>query len=388
MNTMKGHKRNIFPGGNTPYGFHSYYNYIMPQNKAEKIFCLKGGPGTGKSTIMKAIGEHFIDKGEDVDFLWCSSDPDSLDGVVIRDRNTAVVDGTAPHIVDPKNPGAVDMIKDLGAYWDESLLRESRESILRCNEEAGAYFRLAYGYLRCAGVYHGFLTEITESTVSETDRYDAEMQLELALDNITHIKRAESRARNDHAMGRTHRSGSEKRFFANAVTPAGIKSGLDTLTENIGRLIVIRTRTGYDTGCMIDSAAERMRRAGFDTEVYYCPMEPLTRPEHVISQSADVAVITENEYHSLPSGYTRNRKTRVIEISTNDSMKKISDDMIIDLRVRMLENINKAVKMLSEAKKYHDELEGYYIPAMDFSKAGAEGERITEEIEGDCDIRR
>ena len=79
---MKGHKRNIFPGGNTPYGFHSYYNYIMPQNKAEKIFCLKGGPGTGKSTIMKEIGEYFIDNGEDVDFLWCSSDPDSLDGVV------------------------------------------------------------------------------------------------------------------------------------------------------------------------------------------------------------------------------------------------------------------------------------------------------------------
>ena len=105
---MKGHKRNIFPGGNTPYGFHSYYNYIMPQNKAEKIFCLKGGPGTGKSTIMKEIGEYFIDNGEDVDFLWCSSDPDSLDGVVIKSRNVAVVDGTAPHIVDPENPGAVD----------------------------------------------------------------------------------------------------------------------------------------------------------------------------------------------------------------------------------------------------------------------------------------
>ena len=97
-------------------------------------------------------------------------------------------------------------------------------------------------------------------------------------------------------------------------------------------------------------------------------MEPLTHPEHVISQNADVAVITENEYHSLPSGCVHSRKTRVIEIMTDDSVKKISDDMMIDLRVRMLENINKAVKMLSDAKAHHDELEGYYIPAMDFSK--------------------
>lgn len=385
---MKGHKRNIFPGGNTPYGFYSYYNYIMPQNKAEKIFCLKGGPGTGKSTIMKVIGEHFIDNGEDVDFLWCSSDPDSLDGVVIRDRNVAVVDGTTPHIVDPQNPGAVDMIKDLGAYWDESLLRENREGILRCNEETGACFRLAYGYLRCAGGYHRFLTEITESTMSDADRFDSRMQLDLALDNVNCIKRAENKARNDHAMGRIHRNGNEKRFFADAVTPAGIKSGLESLTENIGRLIVIRSKVGTDTGDLIRSAAERMRCAGFDTEVYYCPMEPLTRPEHVISQDADVAVITENEYHSLPSGCIRNRKTRVIEISTNDSMKKISDDMIIDLRVRMLENINKAVKMLSDAKKHHDELEGYYIPAMDFAGVRETGEDIIEEIEGHCSIRR
>ena len=67
---MKGHIRNIFPGGNTPQGFYSYYNDILPQRKAEKIFCIKGGPGTGKSTLMKEVGNHFAEQGEDVDFLW------------------------------------------------------------------------------------------------------------------------------------------------------------------------------------------------------------------------------------------------------------------------------------------------------------------------------
>ena len=35
---MKGDQRNIYPGGNTPRGFYSYYNYILPQRKAEKIY--------------------------------------------------------------------------------------------------------------------------------------------------------------------------------------------------------------------------------------------------------------------------------------------------------------------------------------------------------------
>ena len=71
---MKGHIRNIFPGGNTPQGFYSYYNDILPQRKAEKIFCIKGGPGTGKSTLMKGVGRHFSEQGEDVAFATIRRD--------------------------------------------------------------------------------------------------------------------------------------------------------------------------------------------------------------------------------------------------------------------------------------------------------------------------
>ena len=156
---MKGHIRNIFPGGNTPQGFYSYYNDILPQRKAEKIFCIKGGPGTGKSTLMKGVGRHFSEQGEDVDYLWCSSDPDSLDGVVLRKRNVVLLDGTAPHIVDPKNPGAVDEILNLGAYWDEEGIRSRREEIIACNEKTAAMFQMVYGYLAAAGKRSEFLSD-------------------------------------------------------------------------------------------------------------------------------------------------------------------------------------------------------------------------------------
>lgn len=94
-NTIK----NLFPGGNTSKGFYSFYRYILKQNEARRIFCIKGGPGTGKSSLMKKIGSYFYDKGYDIEYHHCSSDNNSLDGVVIKPLNVALLDGTAPHVV-------------------------------------------------------------------------------------------------------------------------------------------------------------------------------------------------------------------------------------------------------------------------------------------------
>ncbi len=378
---MTGHKRNIFPGGNTPHGFHSYYNYIIEQNKAEKIFCIKGGPGTGKSTLMKEIGELFISRGEDVDFLWCSSDPESLDGILIRERRIALVDGTSPHITDPVNPGAVDKIIDMGECWDEETLRLDRDRITSINVRTGRFFKLAYGYLHCAGTYRDFISHIMDEMITEGQKRDAFMQLSMAIDSVPAVKRAEAHVKNDHAMGRDGRVGIEKKFFADAITPAGIRSGLESLVENTGRLVIIKTAAGFNTGKMIAAVSDRLRYAGFDTELYYCPMSPDKRPEHIVCAEADLAVVTENEYHSLPAERHSSRKTRVIEIDPYENGKNFSCDILPDLKVKLHENIDKAIKMLAQAKKCHDELESCYISAMDFHKCGLMKESIINEIE-------
>jgi hypothetical protein len=58
---------------------------------------LKGGPGVGKNTFMREIGQTMEQAGTTVEYLWCSGDPDSLDGVVLPELKCAVVDGTSPH---------------------------------------------------------------------------------------------------------------------------------------------------------------------------------------------------------------------------------------------------------------------------------------------------
>ena len=51
MTTLK--ERHLFPGGNTSKGFYSFYRYVLSQDDAKRILCIKGGPGTGKSQLMK-----------------------------------------------------------------------------------------------------------------------------------------------------------------------------------------------------------------------------------------------------------------------------------------------------------------------------------------------
>jgi len=53
----RGKLKKVFPGSNTSKGFYSFYDYIIDQREASRIFVIKGGPGVGKSTFMRKIGE-------------------------------------------------------------------------------------------------------------------------------------------------------------------------------------------------------------------------------------------------------------------------------------------------------------------------------------------
>ena len=164
-------ERRYFPGNNTPLGFYSYYKYILGQREANKIICIKGGPGTGKSTFMRRIGEAFVSEGEDVDFLHCSADENSLDGIVLQNRKVAIIDGTSPHTTDPVSPGAVDKIINLGEYWNEEGISANKEEIIDLNELCSKWYRIAYNYLSAAKSVYRSMEEIYNSAAESSEIY-------------------------------------------------------------------------------------------------------------------------------------------------------------------------------------------------------------------------
>ena len=73
----------FYLGANSPGGFYSLYDELLRPEEARSIYILKGGPGCGKSSLMRRVGAAMEEHGLDVEYIVCSGDPDSLDAVVI-----------------------------------------------------------------------------------------------------------------------------------------------------------------------------------------------------------------------------------------------------------------------------------------------------------------
>ena len=90
-----------FLGANSRYGFYSLYDRFINPAAGDFLWVIKGGPGCGKSSFMRKIGAAAEEAGLPVEYIHCSGDPDSLDGVVLPELRCAVADGTSPHAAAP-----------------------------------------------------------------------------------------------------------------------------------------------------------------------------------------------------------------------------------------------------------------------------------------------
>ena len=173
-------KRHFFAGANTYKGFTNLFDNIG----GRFTIILKGTPGCGKSTLLRAVAKHFSDMGEDIEYFNCSADPDSLDGIRLIGRDVSIVDGTAPHVVEPK-VGRDDRILNLApnlvlgieaAVKIAKLERKKQKAFKR----AADWHRKAYdAHKVIEGIYRPFLdfdkvSQITQGLISEIEKIDAQ----------------------------------------------------------------------------------------------------------------------------------------------------------------------------------------------------------------------
>ncbi|HBR03534.1 MAG TPA: ATPase [Ruminiclostridium sp.] len=342
--------RHMYPGGNTPIGFFSYYPYIIDRKKAKRIYILKGGPGTGKSTLMRKVGLGLAKKGLNVEFMHCSSDNNSLDGVVIPDLGIAMVDGTAPHIVDPVYPGAVDEIINLGQYWNEEGFEDSRQEIIAVNSKIKSHFATAYRYLRAASA----LQEDTESIYEEA--------LDKGRENLFSRKLI-LLVLGDRPPAGT--PGDQRCLFASAITPRGFSDYLDSLCIN-HKIIRLSAPAGISTHRILEALKYESLLRGLDIETFFCPMSP-HRIEHIVIPELSVSIITANEYHDISVMDNENCSTYFVnELYEKEKLERFSKQLGFN-RLYAEALLERAIESIASAKASHDELEKHYIKNMDFN---------------------
>jgi hypothetical protein len=245
--------QDYFLGGNTAEGFYSLYGGFPPGAHAF-VHILKGGPGTGKSTLLRAIAREADRRGMEVERVLCSGDPDSLDGVYLPALGLAWVDGTAPHVIEPGLFGANGDYSNLGAFFSVPFSSEEKSQLLALQTAYKACYRRAYA----------LLAECPRG--SETRQHCSEAQLRDALE----------------ALPVQEKPGHRIRRFASAITCKGLVH-LPLASEDYA---VLRA-----SAAALSAAAEEAQRRGWNLILCPSPLFPdeteaLLLPEKKLAFSA------------------------------------------------------------------------------------------------------
>ena len=357
---MQGSIKRVFPGGNTSEGFFSYYQYLLEKG-TKRIFVIKGGPGVGKSTLMKKVGKKMLELGYDVEFHHCSSDNHSLDGIAVIPAGIVMVDGTAPHIIDPKYPGGLDEIINMGEYWNVEAMELNKTKIVATTNDVSRLFARAYRFLAAARSIAEDIMAIHKQCMDFAGANRILALFERILAERTYSSEPVST------------SGHERHLFSCAYTPDGFIDFTDTILQNIGQIYYLHGPMGTGKTTLLRKIADRAVEKGLDVEIYHTPLIP-TKIGTVVIPGLNLAITTSEKFKSAHyetldlSKYLNGSKLAAFQADLAGDNKLLQE--LIDLG---MENIRRA-------KEEHDVLEQYYVPNMNFSAAEDKYEEIMDRI--------
>ncbi|QAT43102.1 hypothetical protein EQM06_07550 [Aminipila luticellarii] len=311
---------------------------------------------------MRKIGETYLERGEDVDFMHCSSDNNSLDGVVLKNKRIALIDATSPHVVDPINPGAVDQIIHLGDYWNERGIRENKLAVIETNERIKSLFQYAYNYFAAAGKLYDNMAAMYDTAIERAEIY-----------KLTAAVVGNELAHKELCLN----PGSVKKYFASAITPMGITNYIKSLINGYKKVYIISNPVGLCATSLLNIFSESVIYRGFDIELYYCPMKPESKIEHLLVPELGIAFISVNKYHDLEpweiaTDEEGKHNPEIVHIDMNDMLDRRKLEKLENLIESNCDSMDKlicdGIGYLKRAKQEHDYLESFYIPNMDFKK--------------------
>ncbi len=358
---MTGKIRHYYAGGNTAKGFYSLYDSVL--DGMERLYILKGGPGTGKSSLMKAIGERFEEKGVDADYLHCASDNQSVDGILFPEYGIGIVDGTAPHIIEPKAPGVIEEYVNLGVAWDSTQLRQHKDEVFILNREITSFFQKAYQTFAESLRAHDEIEEIYISNMNFTKANELTSEL------ISLFFKEEVLSK----------SSTVKHRFLGAATPDGAVDYIQNLTEDVDKRYFIKGRAGSGKSTMLKKIANAGEEKGYDVEVYHCGFDPNSL-DMLIFREKGIAIFDS----TAPHEYFPDRDSdEIIDMYAACIAQDTDEKYAVDIErttKAYKDKMNEAISFLKEAKCLRGQLESIYIKAMDFSKVNEMREELFQEI--------
>ena len=330
-----------FAAANSAEGFVCDYSACFDVGRIDRVYAVKGGPGTGKSRFLRDVANAAREEGFVCEYVYCSSDPDSLDGVILQrsGRGIALLDATAPHVYEPKLPGAREELVNLGVFWDADALERKRAEIELLQERKSRAYRRAYRYLAAAGA----LTEARDLLVEPYLCTDAVRRL------------AESLA---------EEIGSDGAFSEQTVRMGSIgmqgRVYLDTYLAHASEIVVLRDCRGIAWRVMAE-LREIARSRGIAIRVSYDPLMPRRIDAISFLSSGRTFAVLPRGACLLPHRAVSVR--RLLRVEEMGEVRRECNALSRSVRAA----VGGAVLALRDVRRAHFALEEIYSATMNFS---------------------
>jgi hypothetical protein len=350
----------FFLSANTPQGFFSVFNHLYYPEKGWFCHILKGGPGTGKSTLMKKIAKKATEDGVYTEVIHCSSDPDSLDAVIFPELKKCVADGTAPHVLDPIYPGATDAIVNLGECWDTKSLYKSRNKIINLCKENSSLHDKSKRFLRS----YGNVANENRLIISESIDYDK---------LNSYCKRLTKKL----FKQKSEKEGFEQLRFISSVTPEGYMLFDKTMSNIAKDIFIIEDPHDVIGNFILNVVKEKALSTGHDIIACPAPLSP-GKIEALFVPSLELGLVVKNIkrtpgiFTSLECEYKKIGTKRFLNTGTLSKNKNL-----LNFNYKICgEFLNESINNLKYAKAVHDDIEVIYKKSMNYSKIN----KITDKL--------
>ncbi len=333
----------FFLGANSGNGFVNHFSQCYQPEQGETLYIIKGGPGTGKSTFMKGLVLELWQHNVACELYFCSSDPDSLDGVRFPSLGIAVVDGTSPHAMEPKMLGITEEILFVGEHLNSEKL--NKETIIPLYRENALYHKKTARYLAAAArlmddsfavACNGIYMERVEQTARR-----------IAVDFIPY----------------KGKNGTETKRFLSGFTPKGYVLLENTLSHFADTILAVEDEYGGVSSVFLAYIKEHALASGYQVITCPCALLPHRKIDHVIIPELRLAFCSTNWF--MPITVDTSRRIHARRFCDYQYLGDYKQRLRFNRRATE-ELLDGAYENLKEAKAVHDCLEQHYVQAMDF----------------------
>lgn len=352
----------FFLGANTPQGFYSYFDAFDEPKECFSRYLIKGGPGSGKSSLMKKVCAAAKEQAAEgiIERIHCSSDADSLDAVILPQAGCAIFDATPPHAVEPRYPGAYDRMVSITECWDNEKLAQNVKPIVAVSKKISAL------HGRCQALLSAARMLLDQNALLLAGQWQ---QDKLSLSAQRFAKRV--------LKGCEGNGYAESVRMLSAFTNKGVVTYEQTVLTLADQIVCIKDPYGTVSDAYIRAVRAQAVKQGLSVILCMSALDP-QRVEHILLPQCGVAVLTQSRYQK----FTHCESMQIIRTARflrPKALKQVKGKLyhrccMTDLLVK------DALEALRQAKALHDELETYYIAAMNFAKVDALGEQVTAEI--------